>query len=129
MRHIETMKGIATVTSNGEEQVAVQYELHVYQDDIPADNLIDPHATIPGMKSIERWVSPVRFFGENGLTLEMQDGRKLKFFFQGSADMVQALDRITARHPPTVSFIPHGHHRIDARGAPRRPVARNYPRY
>jgi hypothetical protein len=23
----------------------------------------------------------VRFFGENGLTLEMQDGRKLKLFF------------------------------------------------
>jgi hypothetical protein len=33
------------------------------------------------MKQITGTVQPVRFFGENGLTLEMQDGRKLKLFF------------------------------------------------
>ena len=32
MRHLETMKGRGTITSNTGEQVAVRYELHVYQD-------------------------------------------------------------------------------------------------
>jgi hypothetical protein len=40
------------------------------------------NATIPGMKSIEGRVSPVRFFGDPDLTLELQDGRKLRFFFK-----------------------------------------------
>jgi len=75
------MKGSGTVTSGGGERVAVQYELHVYQKEIPAGNLLDPNSTIPGLKRYEGWVSPVCFFGENGLLLEMQDGRKLKFFF------------------------------------------------
>ena len=81
MRHLETMKGHRTMTSNAGEQVRVQYELHVYQEEIDAGGLNNPGATIPGMKEIRGTVQPVRFFGENGLTLEMQDGRKLKFFF------------------------------------------------
>jgi hypothetical protein len=84
MRHIDTMKGKGTVTSNNGKKVAVQYELSVYQDEIPAGNLLDPHATIPGLKTVRGSVSPVCFFGENGLLLEMQDGRKLKFFFSDS---------------------------------------------
>jgi len=81
MRHLETMKGHGTMTSNAGEQVAARYDLHVYQDEIHAGTLDNPGATIPGMKEIRGTVQPVRFFGENGLTLEMQDGRKLKFFF------------------------------------------------
>ena len=84
MRHLETMKGRGTMTSNAGERVAVQYELKVYQNEIDAGSLNNPGATIPGMKRITGTVQPVRFFGENGLTLEMQDGRKLKFFFTDS---------------------------------------------
>ena len=78
------MKGRGKVTGNEGKQVAVQYELDVYQDDIPAGNLLDPSATIPGLKRFEGWVLPVCFFAENGLLLEMQDGRKLKFAFTDS---------------------------------------------
>ena len=81
MRHLETMNGRGTVESNTGEQAAVHYELHVYQDEIPAGNLVEGRATIPGLKQIQGMVQPVCFFGENGLTLEMQDRRKLKFFF------------------------------------------------
>lgn len=87
MRHLETMNGRGIMTSNAGEQVAVGYELHVYQDEIHAGTLDNPGAALPGLKEIRGTVQPVRFFGENGLTLEMEDGRKLKFFFtvtQGS---------------------------------------------
>ena len=46
MRHVETMKGHGTMTSNAGEQVAVRYELHVYQDEIHAGTLDDPGATL-----------------------------------------------------------------------------------
>jgi hypothetical protein len=36
------------------------------------------------MKTVQGVIQPVCFFGENGLTLEMQDGRKPKFFFSDS---------------------------------------------
>lgn len=81
MRHVETIKGHGTMTSNAGEQLEVRYELHVYQDEIPAGTLDNPGGTIPGLKEIRGTIQPVRFFGENGLTLEMEDGRKLKFFF------------------------------------------------
>lgn len=80
MRFIEAMKGTGAMTSNAGERVPVQYELHVYQEQIPAGTMQSPHATVPRMKEIRGTVLPVRFFGESGLLLEMQDGRKLKFF-------------------------------------------------
>ena len=84
MRHIERMNGRGTVTSNSGEQVAARYDLDVYQDEIHAGTLVNPGATIPGLKEITGVIQPVRFFGENGLLLEMEDGRKLKFFFTDS---------------------------------------------
>jgi len=88
MRHLETMKGRGTMTSNAGEKVAVRYELHAYQNEIDAGSLNNPGATIPGMKRITGTVQPVSFFGENGLTLEMEDGRKLKFFFTDTAGSI-----------------------------------------
>jgi len=87
---LETMKGKGTVRSNGGEQVPVQYEVNVYQDQIPIKTLAGPPSTIPGLKEYRGVVRPVCFFAESGLLLEMQDGRKLKFFFkntQGSIAM------------------------------------------
>jgi hypothetical protein len=75
------MKGHGTMTSHAGEQVAVRYELHVYEDEIHAGTLDNPGATLPGLKEIRGTIQPVRFFGENGLTLKMEDGRSLKFFF------------------------------------------------
>ena len=71
MQHIETMKGQGTTTSNSGEKVPVRYELHVYQEQIPAGSLQDPHATVPGVKEIRGTGLPVRFFGEKGLLPEM----------------------------------------------------------
>jgi hypothetical protein len=73
-RRIDTITGKGTVTSNGGKQA-------VYQNDIPADHMQNPDATIPGLKRYEGRVLPVCFFGNQDLTLEMQDGRELKFFF------------------------------------------------
>jgi hypothetical protein len=75
------MRGPGTVTAKGGQTAAVRYELHVYQDEIPCGTLDRPLATIPGLKAIQGMIEPVCFFGENGLLLTMQDGRKQKFFF------------------------------------------------
>jgi hypothetical protein len=80
MQHIETMTGNGTVTSDTGERVAVKYDINVYQDEIPAGNMLNPHATVPGMKEFHGNVWPVCFFGKTVL-LEMQDGRKMRFFF------------------------------------------------
>jgi hypothetical protein len=84
VQHIENMNGRGTVTSNIGEEIAVRYDLHVYQDEIHPGTLANPGATLPGLKEITGVIQPVRFFGENGLLLEMADGRRLKFFFTDS---------------------------------------------
>ena len=81
MKHVETMRGKGTVTAKGGETAAVRYELNVYQEEIPCGAHDHPFATIPGLKTIQGIVEPVCFFGEDGLLLTMQDGRKQKFFF------------------------------------------------
>jgi len=81
MKHVETMRGNGTVTAKSGQTTAVRYELRVYQEEIPCGTLDNPHATIPGLKTIQGVVEPVCFLGENDLLLTMQDGRKLKFFF------------------------------------------------
>ena len=85
MRHIETMRGTGTATSPNGQSQPVSYHLDAHQDEIRAGSFDNPNATIPGMKSITGWVNPVCFFGENGVVLEMEDGRKMKFFFRDMA--------------------------------------------
>jgi hypothetical protein len=81
MRHVETMNGSGTVTSGSGEQKPVRYEIDVYQEQIPVGSMTNPGATIPGLKDIRGRVEPVCFFGDGDLTLQMRDGRKMKFFF------------------------------------------------
>jgi hypothetical protein len=81
MSHVEKMKGNGTITSKNGEKVAAKYDIDCYQTESPAGHLLDANATIPGMKSFEGVVLPVCFFGET-LTLEMQDSRKVNFFFK-----------------------------------------------
>lgn len=81
MRVIEQMSGSGTATSSSGEQKTVRYSLQVLQQEIPCGTLDNPNATIPGIKEIRGRVDPVCFFGDGDVLLEMQDGRKMKFFF------------------------------------------------
>jgi len=92
MEHIEMLKGVGTVTSGNGERVAVTYELHIYEERIPVGTMDDPHATMPGLKEIRGRIEPVCFFGENALVLELQDKRKLLFFFKDEQGSI-ALNR------------------------------------
>jgi hypothetical protein len=78
---VETMKGRGMVTSPSGEKVPVTYNLRVDQKQIHAGSLNDATATIPGMKTISGTVLLVHSFGVNGLLLEMEDGRRVRFFF------------------------------------------------
>jgi hypothetical protein len=81
-RLIEKIEGSGTVTSSSGEHAAVQCVLHVYQKEIPVGNMQDANATILSpLKSYEGRILPVCFFGDPELTLELRDGRKLKFSF------------------------------------------------
>ena len=88
MRLIETIKGSGTAVSGDGKQQVVKYEIRVYQKEVPVGPLGDASAKIPGLKSISGTVLPVCFFGERTpVSLKMQDGRTLMFFFidmQGS---------------------------------------------
>jgi hypothetical protein len=81
MRHVERMNGTGIVTSESGDQKPVQYDLHVYQEEISVATLENPKAIIQGMKDIRGRVDPVCFFGDSDLTLEMKDQRRMKFFF------------------------------------------------
>jgi len=52
-RLLETMKGTGTVTANSGEQIAVRYELHVYQDEVPLGG--HPKPTIEGHFKTDQW--------------------------------------------------------------------------
>jgi len=80
MKHVEEMIGNGTAIVDSGERIAVQYCLEVMQEQIPAASLDDPTAIVPGPKNIVGWIRPVCHFGDI-LTLQMDDGRKLKFFF------------------------------------------------
>ena len=97
-RLIDTMEGSGTVRSSSGDHADVHYVLQVYQDQISVANMQNPHAMMPGFKSIEGRISPVCFSGDPELTLELQDGHKLKFFLRiraaPSLTVDAAFDRI-----------------------------------
>jgi hypothetical protein len=82
MKHcIETIKGNGTVTGHDGKQVPVKYDLSVYQDDIPDATLNKPLAPIPALKEVRGRVEPVGLAGLT-LMLELEDQRRLEFFFR-----------------------------------------------
>jgi hypothetical protein len=93
---IDTIEGSGTVTSSSGEHAAVHYVLHIYQDQISVANRQNPNAMAPGLKSIEGPVLPVCFFGDRDLTLELQDGRKLRFSFTDMHGSIAAKGALTA---------------------------------
>lgn len=84
MRNIENVSGTGTITTPKGEVASVQYEIQVWQKQIPAGNLSNPTATIPGVLTISGRVSPARFFGAETLTLNLEDGRSAKFIYKDS---------------------------------------------
>jgi hypothetical protein len=80
MRCTESMEGRGVVGADDGQKVCVECELNVHLEEIPASSVADPQATIPGLRDIRGRVKPVCYFGQV-LTLEMEDGRKLRFFF------------------------------------------------
>jgi hypothetical protein len=90
MRRLETMAGRGIVTSRSGEKVAVCYDLRVCQDQPDGKTPDRRDATIVGTKRIEGMVEPVCFFEEYGLILEMEDGRKLRFFFTNGQGYIAA---------------------------------------
>ena len=68
----QTMKGRGTVISPSGEQVAVQYEVTIHQHAIEG---------VPSLPSYTGTVKPVCFQDDHNLTLKMEDGRTLTFFF------------------------------------------------
>ncbi len=87
MRILESLTGKGTVISRDGTRTPVEYELQVLQDEVPAGHLDDPHASIPGLKSVHGRVLPALSLGEMA-TLELKDGRRAKFFWRDSRGSV-----------------------------------------
>ena len=74
MQHFERMNGIGTVTSSRGDQKPVQYDLHIFQEEISVRTLNDPNATVLGMKEIRGRVEPICFSGDRDLKLQSETG-------------------------------------------------------
>ncbi|MDO8682603.1 MAG: hypothetical protein Q7N50_03885 [Armatimonadota bacterium] len=95
MRHIETMKGNGTVTTDDGQEVVVCYKLDVYQREMQSSALKDSYTSpVLGLKHCEGTIEPVCFFGQT-LTLEMEDGRKLRFFFKDTSGTIALIEWIS----------------------------------
>jgi hypothetical protein len=88
---IRTLNGNGTVTPADGKSVAVRYQLEIWQKDIP-DGL---GGTIPGMKSINGSIRPFCGALREKLTLRMEDGRTVDFFFTDTNGSVTATGGIT----------------------------------
>jgi hypothetical protein len=85
----ENVKGKGTVTSKTGEKFDVRHDVNVYRTELAAGHTLAPNATIGGMDRYEGVILPVHCFGEM-LTLEVQDGRKLNFFFVDQQGTIRA---------------------------------------
>lgn len=88
---IETLKGKGRLTGSAEasQDYAVDYELHIVQEEIAAPTRLNIHATEPGSSAIVATLrighlgnGPV-FSDEQQLTLHLDDGRKLPLVWKG----------------------------------------------
>jgi hypothetical protein len=88
---IKTLEGNGTVTPADQKSIAVRYRLDVWQKEIP-DGL---GGTIPGMKSITGSIRPFCGSQLEKLTLRMEDGRTVDFFFTDGNGSVEATGGIS----------------------------------
>lgn len=95
MRHLGTLSGNGNITPAVGQSVAVRYELDISQEDIP-DGF---GGTIPGIQSICGSVRPACGAPREILTLRMEDGRALEFYFT-VGDRIAATGAIRDRWAP-----------------------------
>jgi hypothetical protein len=87
MQHkVETITGKGTVTLEDDpseewSKMPVDYELEIWQEQISTPLMGNPSASVPGMKQIRGWIHPQCCAVGDIATLELNDGRKLKFFY------------------------------------------------
>jgi hypothetical protein len=91
MRRIQTLNGKGSVTPADGKAVAVRYELDIWQKDIPDGR----GGTIPGMKSITGSIRPFCGALREKLTLRMEDGKTVDFFFADTNGSMTATGGIT----------------------------------
>jgi hypothetical protein len=89
-RHIEEIKGKGILTAPDGTSREISYDLDVRQNMIRTPNMGDPNAMIGGLKEIRGRIAPVYFTGINGVTLQLQDGRKMRLLVTDSGGAVHA---------------------------------------
>jgi hypothetical protein len=87
---IDEIKGKGILTAPDGTSREITYHLDVYQNMIPTPNQGDPNAKIPGLKEIRGRIATVYFTGINGVTLQLQDGRKMNLLVTDSGGAVHA---------------------------------------
>jgi hypothetical protein len=81
LRRIDPLKGTGIVTST-RGKTPVEYELEIWQEQIPTPMMDNPKASVPGMLQFRGgWIRPVCCPLGEIASLEMQDGRSLKFAY------------------------------------------------
>ena len=81
LRRIDPLKGTGIVTST-RGKTPVEYELEIWQEQIPTPMMDNPKASVPGMLQFRGgWIRPVCCPLGEIASLEMQDGRSLQFAY------------------------------------------------
>ncbi len=84
MRVVENLQGSGRVTNLAGIDYRAEYCLEILQQDwVVRSQDQEEGQIVPGLKTILGQVEPALFLGEEGL-LELEDGRKLRFFFKNS---------------------------------------------
>jgi hypothetical protein len=89
-RELERMRGRGTVTEETGKTIAVAYDLSRMQNEL-FDRSGDP--PIPTTRNVVGRILPASPPDGEIKTLQMADGRKLKFFYAGPADGSIALNQ------------------------------------
>jgi len=87
MNSIEQLSGNGYVFDNDENLGKINYRLYVYQDVIDVSG-----EEVEGLKSVSGSISSndaMRLFDKNNLTLNLEDGRCIKFFVSHSDGDIQ----------------------------------------
>src|SRR5271166_4488446 len=71
--------GLVSAKTN---KIPVKYELWMRHNEILAGSVENSTATIDGLQKVEGWVFPVCGSPGERLTLEMNDGLKVRFYFR-----------------------------------------------
>ena len=71
-----SMKGNGVAVADDGRRVSVEYEIREHQERISSSTLDDPGASVPGLKSMDGYLTPECFPDESQFTLEAENGQK-----------------------------------------------------